>query len=252
VRMLRSGYPARPRLFDRLALRMSTSHIIDGLWVGAFTSRDEAMLRRVEDALKLMKQQSPLHYSRVVRCLDRIWINLTPGAFGNYSRRLNACELDQRFVADEATTSEQIASVIVHETTHARIERWGISYEEAKRPGIEVICLRRELNFVSGLPGCEHLQEGLRASLDYYADNLEFFSNRNMDQRFRDASLETLRALGVPSWLVAVISNATSLRRRWNSWSRVTPSPVGARAGMSGSGARRAAPAPSAPSTETC
>jgi hypothetical protein len=216
--MLKNGLPARSRLADRIGLWMSSARNVDGLWVGAFTKQDESVQQRVEDALELMKQRSPLHYCRIVRSLDRIWTNLTPGYFGNYSRLLNACILDERFVLDEKTTPELIASVIVHEATHARLERWGIPYEEAKRPRIEAICLRRELNFVSGLPGCEHLQEGLRASLDYYADNFEFFSNRNMDQRFKDESLETLRWLGVPNWLVALISKIASIRRRFSEW----------------------------------
>jgi hypothetical protein len=110
-----------------------------------------------------------------------------------------------------------IASAIVHETTHARLERWGVAYDEAKRHRIEAICLRRELNFVSGLAGCEALQEERRRSLDYYSNNSEFFLDRNMDQRFHDGSLETLRHLGVPNWLVALISKLASLSRRWRS-----------------------------------
>ena len=212
--MLKNGSPAKLTLVDRIDCWMSTARNIDGLWVGAFTNQNETALRRVEDALQLMKRQSPLHYSRVVRGLDRIWVNLTPGAFGSYSRRLNACQLDERFVLDDKTTPELIASVIVHEGTHARLERRGVAYEEAKRPRIEAICLRRELNFVSGLPGCENLQQGLRASLDYYADHPEFFSNGNMNQRFLDESLESLRWLGAPNWLLAVLSKLTNARRR--------------------------------------
>jgi hypothetical protein len=250
--MLKNGLTARLTLMDRIDRRMSTARDVNGLWIGAFTSRDEAALQRVEDALQLMKQQSPLHYSRVVRSLDRIWVNLTPGARGHYSRRLNACVLDERFVLAEETTLEQIASVIVHETTHAVLERRGIAYDEPRRHRIEAICLRRQLHFVSGLSGGEAEQESVKLSLDYYGDNPEFFLDAQMQQRFLDGSAETLRWLGVPDRLVALISTVASLRRRWNSWSRVTPSPAGARAEMNGSGAPRAAPAPSAPSTETC
>ena len=215
--MLRRGSAARPGLVDRIGLWMSTARDVDGLWVGAFTDHHEAALRRVENALRLMKQRSPLHYSRVVRNLDRIWVNLTPGAFGSYYRRLNACVLDERFVLEEKTTPELIASVLVHEATHARLERWGVTYEEAKRPRIEAICLRRELHFVSGLPDCETLRDGIRSSLDYYADNLEFFSTKNMAQRFHEEALGTLRWLGAPNWLITVLSKAENLRRRLRS-----------------------------------
>lgn len=202
---------------DRIGLWLSTVRDIDGVWVGAFTNQDESVLRRVAAALQLMKQQSPLHYSRVTRNLDRIWINTQPNACATYSCRLNACELDERFVVADETTPEAIASAIVHETTHARLERYGVAYDEARRHRIEAICLRRELNFVSGLAGCEALQEERRRSLDYYSTTPEFFLDRNMQQRFHDGSLETLRHLGVPNWLVAVISKVASLRRRLSS-----------------------------------
>src|ERR1700743_1110393 len=141
--MLKNGLPARLSLYDRLAFRMSTNRVVEDLWIGTLTNQNETALQRVESALQLMKQQSLLHYSRVVRHLDRIWVNLTPGAFGSSYRQINACVLDERFVLDENTTPALIASVIVHEATHARLERWGIHYDEARRHRIEAICLRR-------------------------------------------------------------------------------------------------------------
>jgi hypothetical protein len=207
--MLKNGW-------ESFELWYSTGRDIDGVWVGTF--EDKAGLRRVEDALQLMKQQSPLHYSRVTSNLDRIWLRLVPSSRANYSPRLNACELDERFVAQADTTPELIASVIVHEATHARLERWGIAYDEAKRHRIEAICLRRELNFVSRLSGCEALQEELRQSLDYYRNAPEYFSDKNFQQRFDDGSLETLRHLGVPNWIVAFITKTVDLRRRLRSW----------------------------------
>lgn len=212
--MLKNGFRAKPTLFDRIDLWMSTARVIDRLWLGAFTDRHVAALQRVEDALQFMKQRSPLHYARVIRSLDRIRIDLTPGARGNYSRRLNACDLDERFVLAEETTVDMIASVIVHETTHAVLERRGIAYDEPKRHRIEAICLRRQLHFVTGLAGCEAEQESVRLSLDYYGDNPEFFSNANMQQRFLDGSLETLSWLGAPNWLVAMMAKIASLARR--------------------------------------
>jgi hypothetical protein len=214
--MLKNGSRARPNLFERFELWCSTGRDVDGVWVGTF--EDETRLRRVEDALQLMKQQSPLHYSRVTRSLDRIWVRLVPNARGNYSRRLNACELDERFVVREETTLERIASIIVHECTHSRLERWGIAYDEARRHRIEAICLRRELNFVSGLTGCEALEGSLKQSLDHYSDNAEFFSDMNLQQRFHDGSVETLRHLGVPNWLVVLISKTARPGRRFRSW----------------------------------
>jgi hypothetical protein len=194
---------------------MSTWRDVDGVLVGSFTYSPEAPLRRVEDTLQLLKQQSPLHYLRILRYLDRIWVDVLAGANASYWRKLNACKLDERFVLREDTTLEQIASAIVHETTHARLERWRIAYDETRRHRIEMICMRRELNFLCGLPACDALQERLRQKLDYYADNAEFFTDGNMRERHDEGAVEALRHLGAPNWLVALLAGGLKLHRRW-------------------------------------
>ena len=205
---------------DRIGLRLSTVRDIDGVWVGAFTNQDEPVLRRVAAALQLMKQQSPLHYSRVIRNLDRIWITTLPDARAQYSCRLNACELDERFVVADETTPEVIASAIVHETTHARLERYGVAYDEAKRHRIEAICLRRELNFVSGLAGCGALQEELRRSrsmeVAWRAQQLLeklCQSPTSPEELRRSRALEVLQRVGTPAARELLKLNPPSIRQ---------------------------------------
>jgi hypothetical protein len=71
---------------------------------------------------------------------------------GEYKRSLKACILDERYLADSATSVGEIASTIVYEATHARLERYGIGYKEELRGRIEAICFRRELAFAVRLP----------------------------------------------------------------------------------------------------
>ena len=108
---------ARPRIVDRIQLAMSTSRHLDGIWIGSWRGRPED-LARVEGALLLIKQHSPLDYARIARELERVWVSLLPHSLGEYTHSLRGCILDERYVADPATTVEQIASTIVHETTH--------------------------------------------------------------------------------------------------------------------------------------
>jgi len=149
----------KPHIADRIDLWLSTGREIDGLWVGTIEGKPQPGLRRVEDALQLIKHLSPLHYSRVIHNLERVWVRLLTIADACYNGPLSACMLDKRFVLQETTTLEEIASTIVHEATHARLERWGISYDEKARARIEAICLRRELNFIANLPNSEPLRE---------------------------------------------------------------------------------------------
>jgi hypothetical protein len=198
--------------FDKVDLWLSSGRCIDGLWVGSIEDKPQPGLSRVEDALRLVKDCDPLNYTRVVRYLDRIWVRLISRARAEYQRQLNACALDQRYVLSETITVEKIASTIVHETTHARLERWGIAYDEKLRPRIEAICLRRELNFASKLPDGEALREEVAASLEWYASDHDFFSDTRFDERHLKGSIETLRHLGTPEWFIRIVSKVAEYR----------------------------------------
>ena len=196
----------RPAAIDRLDLWFSTGRSIDGLWVGTTESEPQPGLRRVEEAFQLIKIRDPLHYSRVIKNLERIWVRLLPGIRAHYERSLKACVFDERFVLLEATTIERIASTIVHETTHARLEGWGIGYDdEKKRARIEAICIRRELNFVGKLPQSEALQGQLARTLEWCVSDHDHYSDASFQQRKLQGEVDTLRHLGAPEWLIGFV-----------------------------------------------
>jgi hypothetical protein len=197
----------RPLLVDRLGLWFSKSSTIDGLWIGTTESKPYPALRRVEDALQLIKRYDTLNYFRITRNLNRIWVHLLPSAQAHYDPSLNACALDERYVLNETMTLERIASTIVHEATHARLEGWGILYLEAMRIRIESICLRRELNFRAKLPDSEPLQDEIVRALEWCASDPDFYSDKNFWWRHQEGEVETLRYLNVPHWLI-----------RWAMW----------------------------------
>ena len=191
----------KPAAVDRFGLWFSTSRRIDGLWVGTMEDKPWPGLRRVEESLRLIKDRAPLHYSRVIHNLERIWVRLLPGDAAHYERSLKACVFDERYVLHETTTIEWIASTIVHEATHARLEQWGVIYEEKKRARIEAICIRRERNFVGKLPQSEALQEEAERRLEWCAGDHDHFSDTSFKQREDEGQIEVLRHLGAPDWV---------------------------------------------------
>lgn len=204
--------PQRISFFVKYDLWVSTAKRIDGLWVGSIEDKPRPGLNRVESALRLIMDCDPLNYSRVLKHLDRIWVRLIPSAQAHYERRLNACVIDQRYALSETMTVERIASTIVHEATHARLERWGIAYHEKMRPRIEAICLRRELKFSGKLPSGEALREEVAASLEWNASDHNLLSDLGFDERHLKGSIETLRYLGAPEWLIGVVLKLRSWR----------------------------------------
>jgi len=203
----------KPSRVDKLYLWLSKSQTIDGLWVGTTESGPHAALHRVEDALRLIKRHDPLNYSRVTRNLDRIWVNLIPSAEAHYERSLNACILDERYVLKEAMTLEMIASTIVHEATRARLEGWGIIYEEKIRSRIEAICLRRELNFLTKLPDGGSLREEIAPTLGWLDSDQDHLSDASFQKREELGQVEMLRYLNVPDWLVNALMRFVRRRR---------------------------------------
>jgi hypothetical protein len=191
---------ASPRIIDKLMLALSDARQVDGIWIGSY--RTSEVLTRVEHALLLIKQHSPLHYSRITSELERVWISLLPDGLAQYNRSLKACVLDERFVADSATSIERIASVIVHEATHARIERCGIEYDEYQRTRIEAICFRRELAFAARLPDSTGLQQHIAEYLDWCPANPDYFRDAHFREREGDGEIVVLRHIGAPDWLI--------------------------------------------------
>jgi hypothetical protein len=160
IRQGRTG-PAKPRvsLEDRFLLVFSRERRrVDGLWIGGLEGKSSPAWPRVEAALRLIKTYDRIRYDRLIRDLDRIWVKMLPASIANFNHSLNACQLDERFVLDEKSGPELIASVIVHEATHARLMRCGIGYEAELRVRVEKVCLRRELAFAAKLPNGEQIR----------------------------------------------------------------------------------------------
>lgn len=198
-------------LADKLSLWLTKSRVTDGLWIGSAQSDSEPALQRVEAALRLIDRCAPLHYRRIKNNLSRILVTLVPHGAGCYLHSLNACLLDERIIASENTTIEWIASAIVHEATHARLEKRGIRYEEAVRHRIERICTRRERDFARHLTGVAALQDEIVWRLDQCNEETTRYTDRNMSEKIDQGSAEILRHLGTPEWVVALVFRVRNL-----------------------------------------
>lgn len=129
-------------------------------------------------------------------------MNVIPSSTAHYDRSLNACVLDERFTRNEATTVEDIGSTIIHEATHARLESWGVVYDEARRSRIEAICMRREFDFARHLPNSEPLLHDITARLEWCVGERDLYADVNFQRRRHEGSVEALRYLNAPNWLI--------------------------------------------------
>jgi hypothetical protein len=193
----------RPRLSVRIMLRFSKSRYLDGLWIGTWETEAEPILHRIEEALLLIKRYDRIRYDRLLRDLQRVWVLLLPWSLASFENRTYRCEIDTRFCLAETTTPELLAAAIVHEATHARLWRRGIGYEEAQRPRIEEICVRREIAFAAKLPNGEDARDQAERTLALCATG-EYWTGAAFRERYIEGGVEILRYMGAPGWLALV------------------------------------------------
>ena len=165
---------------------------------------------KVAAALQLIQNFDPLQYRRVVRDLEQIWITTIVGAAGQFVAATSTCELDERFVTREYTSVEEVASAIVHEATHARLDRCGVGYEEGLRARVEKVCMGRELAFAARLADGASIRRWVEARQGGAVD----YSNAAFNTREIAGSRDALTHLGTPGWFADIIVFVARLRRR--------------------------------------
>ena len=194
-----------PRLSmpDRLRLRLSTGHTVDGLWIGTTEDDADAILQRVEQALELIRSYDARRYQRIGQDLSRIWVRLLPGDRANFNASARACQLDSRYVWDATVTVDDLATSIVHEATHARIDRC-VPYRTELRQRIEIACRRQELAFAHLLPNGAAI---IARTMDWLTapPSMEVLSDPAFEQRRVEGTFKALRYLGVPRAVVAIV-----------------------------------------------
>lgn len=211
-----AGFRTRPRLRERLLLRLCDSGRVDGLWVGFFPGK-QFDFQRVEEALGLIKAYDRARYNRLIRDLERVLVIPVSGYVAEFNSAIGACTLDSRFVRTQ--TLEMIASSIVHEATHARLIRCGIGYEEQERARVEAVCIRRELAFAEKLPNGQQLRESKARNLELCASP-GLLSNWSMSRWRSIGMVQVFYDLGYPLWLVRILVTLFILRLRLRSYIR--------------------------------
>ena len=202
----------RAGLGERLLLRFSEGRVIDGLWIGTPESQSEDILHRVEQALLLIKTHDHRRYDRLRRDLVRVWVHLLSGEIGCFNAALRACEIDPRFVLRSSITPSDVAAVITHEATHARLEQCGIRYSKDRRHRIEGVCYRQEIVFAKRLPDGTAVRQRAERML---GKGPEFWSDASCEEQLVvEEHIEALRYLGAPEWLLSVFRTGQALIRK--------------------------------------
>jgi hypothetical protein len=162
---------------------------------------------KVFAGLDILAETSPKQLERIPILMLGVTVRPLSNRVAEWNAMFAVCQLDEHYVADSSATPVAIATVVIHELTHARLDRAGISVTGTNRGRMERICRLAERNFLLRLPSSAERTRLLATNARWLAIDpsslLEVlaYTRRNMDgkpddHRIRD---KLIRLLGRPS-----------------------------------------------------
>lgn len=131
------------------------SHVMHGIPVSVENTRPDIatadVLARLDEALALIERYQPWRLRHLRRDLDEIRVVRFP-CRGAWIPNEGACVTELTFLARRDISAAPVASSIIHEGMHARVDRMGVSRAGRDRAREERLCRRAELEFGRSLP----------------------------------------------------------------------------------------------------
>ena len=109
------------------------------------------VINRLDEALALIEQYQPWRLAHLRRDLEAIHVVRFP-CRGAWIPDQGACVTELTFLNRRDITAAPVASSIIHEGMHARVDRMGVSRYSRDRAREERLCRRAELEFGESLP----------------------------------------------------------------------------------------------------
>jgi hypothetical protein len=176
---------------------------------------DEASLAvaqaRLEAALNLLAATRPRWLRRMRGYVSRIQVRSIITSVAVWHVESEQVDFDQAYLGRPDLPIAHIASTLVHEFTHARIDAAGVPYTAANRIRVERACIAQEIGFVQSLPEDAAQRKLLDGLVQQSAQAHEVWSDAANDRRWRQAA----QTVGIPPWLFAGLWRIRQLRNRW-------------------------------------
>ena len=207
--MKRPTEPQRQRSSRLLswAVRFSAHRQIDGLPVAVWERRHVGSIEeKLRHALEFVRYHDRRAFDELAVHTRGIFVfGTTIGSAAQWWRDEKLVVLQSEYAAAASTTSVALAVILVHEATHAWLERTGFQYVTEQRARLERICNRRALRLARRLPNAEYLASWLQQ---------EPREDRLTDEAFHQRAIAELVRLGLPLWFVQQLETWSKRRRR--------------------------------------
>ena len=130
-------------------------HVLHGIPVTVENTRPDIatpdVIQRLDEALTLIARYQPWRLRHLQRDLDELRVVRFP-CRGAWIPDEGACVAELTFLNRRDITAAPVASSIIHEGIHARVDRMGVGRYARDRAREERLCRRAELEFGQSLP----------------------------------------------------------------------------------------------------
>jgi len=201
---------------DRLARSLygsvSRTRTLRGVTVDVVNTRPdidtEHIFARLDDALGIIERHQPWYFRHLVRDFSRIAVRRYP-CRGAYFPDERTCLVELTFSVNPEFSTSQIASTIVHEAMHARLDRRGVAFTREIAARHERFCRRAEVELGMSVPDGEPIVERALASLAASDEDVAPVIDWNVaSRRVAQADLDALNA---PHWLKKTLARRAGL-----------------------------------------
>lgn len=173
-----------------LLVLLSRRRRVDGIEICVAAAAPEAcqVFDRVAEALGVITQYDPSLIEELRHTASRLLFTEAPG--GHYIAGISTCRIGIGFA--KRSPALNLAMMIVHEATHARLARNGMCYVGEQREVIERLCVGAEISFAERVPDSEEAIAKARALLE----------TRWWDaSAHAESTVNELAERGVPRWI---------------------------------------------------
>jgi hypothetical protein len=189
----------------------TTRRTVHGVPVVVVNSRTDVetdtVLERLDAVLRLVAEFQPRRYRKLLRDVAGFEVRrfACRGAFFPETR---TCLVELTFLGKPGFSDAQVAASVIHEATHARLHRLGLSMTG---PAAERACRRAEVAFGRVVPGGDVVVA--RAEETMAGSDEEVAPAVDWDLARRRVAAADLEAMAAPSWLKRAIARRAGLKQ---------------------------------------
>ncbi len=200
------------RLTRSLFGSVSRTRSVRGVLVDVVNTRPdvdtEQVFARLDEALGIIERHQPWYFRHLVRDFARIAVRRYP-CRGAYFPDERTCLIELTFSVNPTFTTAQVASTIVHEAMHARLDRRGVAFTREIAARHERFCRRAEVELGMLVPDGQAIVERALASLA--ATDAEVAPVIDWDLAGRRVAEADIAALNVPPWIKKTVARRAGL-----------------------------------------